>query len=216
MPEELPFEATLAYVFRGSGGKKTAIEAARLVSSTDERFKRLVYAYDSASEQDKASIQLEDLLGAADLSADEFLANVVPALWRRNVDLGRVISAVSHPMVVNATITNAVTGGSFGVADRRMLLEHEGFLPTKQGMQINVDASHKNLVAGGKGGSVTDTSGPGLPAFEDDIAFIADTLQNPPSLLSGSIALLPAAREEQRITVPEEEEIPEGEIVQSE
>lgn len=210
-PEVLPFESTLAYVFRGSGGKLTAINAARLLVQVDPRFQLFIHAWDTASETDKQSILLEDLCAAASISPDEFLAGVVPALWRRNTDLGRVISAVSHPKVVEATVTNAVKGGSFGLGDRRMLLEHEGFLPTKQGMQINVDASHKTLVAG-KGG-VEDLSGPGLPAFEDDMQFISDTLQNPPNLLSGSLRMLPPPSESQAVRPLAEEEITEGDVL---
>lgn len=215
-PEVLPFEATLAYVFRGSGGKLTAINAARLLTSTNVKFERFIHAWDSASETDKNSLTLESLCSAADITADEFLGSVVPALWRRNTDLGRVISAASHPAVVDATIRSALTSGSFGIGDRRILLEHEGFIPTKQGMSINVDASHKTLQVDSKGKpQAEDLSGPGLPAFEEDMAFISETLSNPPNLLSGSLRLLPQPTEGQSVRPPktEEEEILEGDDV---
>lgn len=204
-PEVLPFEATLAYVFRNSGGKETAINAARLLIETDPRFKRLVYAYDSASEIDKKSIRLEDLCAAAEVTPDEFLGLTVPALWKRNTDMGRMLAAVSHPQIVETSIQMAKT--PFGIKDRAMIFEHTGFLPTKSGPQINIDNSRKTLNVGK--GQVEDTGAPALPSFEEDMGQIAGVVRDP------NQKALPTATKEQEIVVPGEfEDVEEAEIVQ--
>lgn len=160
----LPFQATLAYVFKGAGGKTTCVEAARLVVEQDERIKRFVHAYDTISETDKEKIILEDLCQAADISPDELLGLIIPALWKRNVDISKLIAAVHHPEIVEATIQAAKS--PFGMPDRKMLHDHMGFLPLPKGQTINIDASRKTLVAGGK--VMIEDGAPGLPTFEQD------------------------------------------------
>lgn len=160
----LPFEATLAYAFKGAGGKETCIGAARLIQDQDERVKRFVYAYDSASDTDKKVIILEDLCSAADIPPDELLGLIIPALWKRNVDISKLIAAVHHPEIVEATIQAAK--GPFGMPDRKMLHDSMGFLPQKPGMQISIDASRKTLVAGGR--VMIEDGAIGLPSFEQD------------------------------------------------
>ena len=191
--ETLPFEASLAYVFRNSGGKATAINAARLLED-DPRFKRLTHAYDSLSLKDQDRVRLEDLCEAAEITVNDFLGAVVPALWRRNVDIGKAIAAISHPKVVEATISNAVNGGTFGSGDRRMLFEHIGFLPTKNnGFSVTIDNSQKTLVAGT------------LPSFEETIQDTAAITRG--GGLRASQRYLPDPKQD----VP----VPEAEIVQS-
>jgi hypothetical protein len=159
----MPFEATLAYAFRSAGGKTTAIEAARLLINDDIRFRRFVEAYDTLSEMDKSTIRLEVLCDASEITPSEFLGATIPALWSRNVDIGKLIASVNHPRVVEATAEAAL--GKFGMPDRKMLLDHAGFLPLPKGQQINIDLSHKTLNTGVDSREVV---GVGLPSFESD------------------------------------------------
>jgi hypothetical protein len=162
-PAILPFENTLAYAFRHAGGKETAINAARLLVDVNIKFKRFVFAYDSASNTDKQSIVLEDLCRAADMSPGEFLAEAIPALWNRSADIAKITAAIAHPRVVEATIDQSMS--PFGTQEKKMLLEASGFLPTKSG--ITIDNRHQTLIAN-RGGSVEMGNIPGLPSFEDD------------------------------------------------
>lgn len=199
VPEVLPFEATLAYVFRGSGGKATAVNAARLVMDMDERFKRLVYAYDTASPTDQTAIRLEDLLEAAEILPNEFLRTIIPALWTRNVDISKIMTAMAQPQLTEAAIKNATTGGSFGFQDRQALLQAGGVFPTKPGMSINIDSSHKTLV---QGGTVEIHEGPKLPAFHEDIEFISNSANKTPRQLETATRLLPPPILEAEIVQP--------------
>ncbi len=192
LPEALPFESTLAFVFRGAGGKTTAIEAARLQENTDSRFRKLVYAYDSLVERDKIAVRLEDLCGAAEILPDEFLGLTIPALWRRNVDIGKLIAAVHHPRIVEKTAQLAQS--PFGGADRKMMLDHAGFLPQK-GPLVSIDQRRLNI---GSGGGVQDTSLPALPSFEEDGKEILQAIRGDES----ATRALPPATPAQEVVVP--------------
>lgn len=158
VPDPLPFESTLAYAFRSSGGKITAINGARLVD--DERFKKLVWAYDHSPIRDQQLVILEDLCGAADITPDEFLGEVLACMWRRSIDIGKLTAIAAHPRIVEATIIAAE--GQWGNADRRMLLDHANFLPKAAGQTINVGVDARTNVA------VVTEGGRGLPSFEDE------------------------------------------------
>jgi hypothetical protein len=159
----LPFEPTLAYAFRSIGGKESAIGGARLLAERDQRFLRVVTAFDSLSDSDKGTVRIEDLCAGAELTPGEFLGEVTKALWERNADIGRLIAAVNHPRVIESTIEHSAS--PFGGQDRKMLLEASGFLPTKQGLSINIDNSKKTLNAGA---GTTTIEQVGLPSFEEN------------------------------------------------
>ena len=163
-PEVMPFEATLAFAFRAVGGKKTAIEGARLVEADDVRFKRLVYAYDNLSPHDQETIRLEDLCLAAEITPDFFVGLVVPALWRRNVDIGKLIGGMAIAPVLEATAARAQ--GAFGMPDAKMIFDMNGMLPTSKGINIAIDNSKKTVNVG-KG--VEGINSPGMPTFEASV-----------------------------------------------
>ena len=137
-----------------------------MVEEKDKRFSKVTYAYDHLSEVDKKSIRLEDLLAAAEITPDQFLGEIIPALWRRNTDIAKLIATIHQPAVMEATIEAAK--GQFGMPDRKMLLDMGGLLPQKPGMQIMIDNSRKSISMENQGKvSIEDvTSGPGLPPFE--------------------------------------------------
>lgn len=201
----LPFESSLAYVFKGAGGKLTAIEAARMSQDDDERLKKMVYAWDHATSRDQETIKLEDLCAAADLTPDAFLGLVIPALHRRNMDISRIVAIMAHPKVVEASVAAAQT--TWGSLDRQMLLQQSGFLPSKAGQQINIDNRKQTLVTGSGGKVTAETTQVGLPSFEADAIEGAQVLRGDEG--QNSRRLLPAPREDSTVSVP-------GEIIDAE
>jgi hypothetical protein len=198
----LPFEPTLAYAFRSIGGKESAIGGARLLAESDQRFLRIITAYDTLSASDQSSIRLEDLCIGAEISPGEFLGLVTKALWERNADIGRLIAAVNHPQVVENTIQHSAS--PFGGGDRRMLLEASGFLPTSKGIAINIDNSKKVLNAGG----TTTIEEVSLPTFEED------GLETMTALRGDQTKALPPPSPKQLVQVPNGE-VMDAEVVQS-
>lgn len=210
LPEVLPFKSSLAFSFRMSGGVPAAIEAARMVSEKDVRFQKLVYAYDQLSNSDKEKIHLEDLCAAAEISSAEFLGLTAAAMHSRNMDISRIMAATFHHKIVEASIANAMDPR--GVADRKMLHDHMGFLPLPAGQNIIIDQSHKTVNTGkGSEPSVEDTSKTALPSFAEETVAGAQALRGDAGLGSVGQKRLPAPRPEQAVTVPEE--IIEAEVV---
>lgn len=162
--EPMPFESSLAFAFRAVGGKKTAVEGARLLANDDVRFSKLIYAWEHMTERDQEKIRLEDLCAAVEITPELFLSLVVPVLWKRNVDIGKLISGMAIAPVVEAVAARAQ--GQFGMPDAKMILDMHGMLPTNKGTQISIDNSKKTLNIG-KG--VDISASPGLPTFEESI-----------------------------------------------
>ncbi len=193
-PAPIPFENTLAFAFRSSGGKLTAINGARLVD--DERYRKLVWAFDTATDRDKDYVSLEDLCQAAEIPPDEFLGTVISSMYKRNIDIGKLTAMASHVKVVEATIQSATIPGPMGMPDRKMLLDHVGFLP-KAGPGININMDSRTQVVS-NGGSVEVSKTKGLPSFEDDGKLIHEAVR---------------ASERINLALPAPEEIKEAEFV---
>lgn len=176
--EPLPFQATLAFAFRGVGGKATAIEGARLVQN-DVRFSRLVYAWEQLSASDRTEIRLEDLCATAEITTEEFVGLVVPALWRRNVDIGKLVGGFAIAPVVEAVAQRAQ--GAFGMPDAKMILDMNGLLPTSKGVQVNIDNSKKTLNVT-KGVDLSEA--PGMPSFETSVSQTTQAIRGDASATS--------------------------------
>ena len=213
----LPFESTLSYVFRNSGGKEAAVEAARLVlenNGADVRFQRFISAYDSLTYTDRQTIKLESLLAAADLSPSDYLREVIPALFQRNIDIGRLIAAVNHPRVVEASIASAELPS--GVQDRKMLHEHMGFVQPAKGINIGIDNRRQSVSI--NGGQAEGGGAIGLPSFEEEGVSLTQALRGDASKNSVGRAL-PAPTQAQIVSVPEDiidAEVEEVEAVEKE
>lgn len=186
----MPFDSSLSYAFRMCGGISTAIEGARLVR--EDRFKRVVWAWDQLSGRDRLAVKLETLLEAAEIGTSEFLSHVVPAIYQRNVDIAQMVSAVHHPAIVEASVVAAQF--SDGFQDRKMLLEASGFAPKGGGVTINNSNSQTTQMAVIQGGH----AGSGLPSFEARAMDLGRALEVP---LEEQFQL-PAPRPSQVIDIP--------------
>jgi hypothetical protein len=93
-------------------------------------------------------------------------------LFKRSYDIARIVAAISHPKIVDATIEAAQRPQGF--MDRQMLHQHAGFLPLPKGQTINIDSRTQtiNATAGMSAPNATSkvsvTVPSGLPTFESD------------------------------------------------
>lgn len=216
LPVVLPFNSTMAFIYRHVGGVSAAIEAARLVAEKDERFKLLVYTYDECAESDKHKLKLEVLCGQAAITQGDFIGMTMAAMHERNLDIGNMIASAAHPRVVEATIENAQRANGF--MDRQMLHQHSGFIPTAKGTSITIDNSRKTLNAGGPGGSVQQIPSAeggatrlGLPSFEDETMSATRAIRGDAGMGAVGQKALPAPKAEQVVIVPLKDNIQEAE-----
>lgn len=174
-PPKLPFEATLAFAFRGVGGKKTAIEYARLAAQVEPRFKKLVWAYDELSAMDQEKIRLEDLCAGAEILPTEFLGMIAQVAYSHNLDVANIIAAVHHPRIVEATIANAIEN-PYGTEDRKMLHAHHNFVPQPKGTTISINNQPQAIAAANSKIVAMEGTG-GLPSFETEGIEIAQAIR---------------------------------------
>lgn len=204
LPTVLPFNSTMAFIYRHVGGVPAAIEAARLVAEKDERFKLLVFTYDECAESDKHKLKLEVLCGQAAITQGDFIGMTMSAMHERNLDIGNMIASAAHPRVIEATIENATKANGF--MDRQMLHQHSGFIPTAKGMTIINDNSRKTLNAGSPMQQIPATEGGsmrlGMPSFEDETMQATRAIRGDAGVSSVGQKALPAPTEAQAVVVP--------------
>lgn len=107
--------------------------------------------YDALSEDERAVVNFDDICLAAQIDVQAFMRDVVAAATAFGHDAAALIAASHHATVVHQTAKSAkrIGGEHAEVAqrDRRMLLDHAGFTPQKQGTVVNVNA-HATAQAG--------------------------------------------------------------------
>lgn len=214
IPQVLPFSSTLSFAFRHLGGTAAAIEAARMVSEKDERFKKLVFMWDETAESNQSKLKLEVLCSMNDISTGEFLGLTSAALYDRNIDIGNLIAAANHPRVVEATVENATKANGF--MDRQMLHQHHNFLPLNKGMSINIDNSKKQVNVGpGQGVLSEGQLAPriALPSFEDETMSSTRAIRGDAGMGSVGQKRLPAPSSQQAVVVPTD--IIDAEVIES-
>lgn len=123
----------------------------------------IVYADLLPSERVRASF--DDICAASGVKPSELMAVVTAAAMEMGVDVGNLVAAVTHPQVVAAGARAAIHPA--GIEDRRMMFQHQGFIPIQKGAQINIHAS-----ANAQAAAAVKSSNPELPTFESDLTAI--------------------------------------------
>lgn len=128
------FEGTIASASEFVG-LDNFIEMARLARTNDPRAERFMDAWDAldASEQ-QAREAADALCKRAGLTPIELLGVVAEAAYRYAMYTTQIKVALALPSIVERSVDAALTDD--GVADRRMLFLHSGFLPTPKGSQV--------------------------------------------------------------------------------
>ncbi len=130
------FDGTIASVC-GFIGLDKFIEMARLASRSDSSTARFLDAWDALGPSEQQAKREADAvceqLGLAPL---ELLRVVADATYRISMYSAQIAAAVALPSVVERSIEVALTDK--GIADRKMLFQHSGFLPMPSGAQTNI------------------------------------------------------------------------------
>lgn len=122
---------------------KTAKAIAALRFSSDPIVESLLDVYDKLPSGDRHLVPLEAICIKADVTAPAILGALMICIRQTKGQESAMKLMIAHPDIVQKTISYAKTAG--GDKDRKMLHEASGFLPTKQGGNINV-----NLLGGGQ------------------------------------------------------------------
>ena len=115
-------------------GRESLIDMARL--SVNPKVIEVVRIWDENRARGKQrEFRIEPMLRKAGIRPSDFIGEVAKVAHEHNVDLGRFMAALAHPQVVKKTI--AIAMKDEGHRERRILLEHEGFVTTP-GVQTTI------------------------------------------------------------------------------
>ena len=146
------------------GGRERFIEFVQLamLNKAEAAIKWMaVYADLTAAE--RLRVSYDDVCAAAGVMPSEIMSAVVSNAMTFGVDVGNFVAAITHPQVVQAAVRAAKDPA--GLEDRRMMFQHQGFIPTPKGTTINVNA-HASSNAQAAAVAAKD---PSVPSFADDL-----------------------------------------------
>jgi hypothetical protein len=127
-------------------GLDNFIAMTRLARTSDSGAARFLVAWDALEVSEQLSAAAADAvceqIGLAPL---DLLKAVADATIRFSMYTARLRAAVAMPSIVERSIEVALTDQ--GVADRKMQLQHSGFLPTPAGSQTNIAIMQSNTAA---------------------------------------------------------------------
>lgn len=126
----------LSYILKRIGGKRAAIDYARM--SAREEMVQLVQIWDSLSKSRQDATKPEDLLAQVDMAEADFLSEIVKVVHQASADVSRILVAIHQPTMIEKTIQFGKKEANW--RDREMFLKGSGFLPvpTSQfGIMVN-------------------------------------------------------------------------------
>lgn len=101
--------------------------------------KSFLEAWRSIPKRDLQSLSIEAVCVRASISPLALFGAIVMAARSMKAQVSALKAILAHPDVVDATVGTAKLLGPAGTADRKLLHEAIGFLPTKKGgMEINI------------------------------------------------------------------------------
>lgn len=139
--EVLPGDGTLTLATRHlPGGKQAVLGYIRLAAGEgDVEAKTWLHVWDSLKKYEQAVTSLDDICAASGISPVKLLKAIVGVAYEANCDAANLVAAHLHPEVVASSAKWARYKD--GAEDRKMLLQHHGFIPTPKGTTINIATS---------------------------------------------------------------------------
>jgi hypothetical protein len=116
-------------------GLDNFIEMTRLARTNDPRAARFMDAWDALDASEQQARGAADVVCARlGLVPIELLRVVAEAVYSFSMSVAQMKATLALPSIVARSVEVALTDK--GVADRRMLFQHAGFLPTPKGSQV--------------------------------------------------------------------------------
>lgn len=168
----LPGMQSLAIATRFlDGGRErfvSLVSAAVLERCEESRKWMIVYA--DLCQSDRVVVSFDDVCAAAGVRPSRLMAEVVSVAMDLGRDVGNLVAALTHPKVVAAGVAAATHKD--GIEDRKMLFQHQGFIPVaKNTIQINnSNSSHASANAQAAAQASAD---PSIPRFSADLDAIS-------------------------------------------
>jgi hypothetical protein len=135
------FDGTIASACESVGiSLEQIIEMMRWAKESDSRVAQFLDAWDALDPSERqASGTTEAVRQRAGLKLPELLGIVAEVTYRIAMYRARILTAIELPSVVERSVETALTAE--GIADRKMLFQHSGFLPTPKGSQTTINVA---------------------------------------------------------------------------
>jgi hypothetical protein len=135
------FDGTIASACASVGiSLEQMIGMMRWAKESDPRVAQFLDAWDALDPSERqASGTADAVRQQAGLKLIELLRVVAETAYRIAMYQAQIIAALALPHVVGKTVECGLTDK--GIADRRMLFQHSGFLPTPKGSQTTINVA---------------------------------------------------------------------------
>ncbi len=130
-------------VSRIPGGVTAAIEVYRLFADTDATAQSVVEAWDEKQRIVSPKATLEEALEQADVSPEDFIALLSRFLTRLGTGQAQLVAAAAYPHIMEASVERALDPEK-GHDERRLHLEHAGFVQPRSGIRIGIQQNNNN------------------------------------------------------------------------
>lgn len=166
----LPGEGTLTLATRKiAGGREQVISYIRMAAvDGDPHAAAFIHVWDDLKTWEQKLATLDDVCAASGVAPVKLVKAVVGTAYETGVDVANMVAAHAHPDIVEKSVEMAKKDD--GIEDRKMLLQHHGFLPVNKGTSINIGVS-----ASASAQAAAAASGSGsVPSFLDDVESVLE------------------------------------------
>jgi hypothetical protein len=164
-PAQVAAEPAVSHLLRKLGSRATVLQYLR--GSADEDARRFLTVYDRYTKGQQNILPLEAFCVAAKITTKRFFEVISGAVFEQAGDESALLAAAKHPNVVAATIKNALH--PLGKDDRKMLHQHQGFLPMPKNTTVNVFGNQRIDAR-----NQTQVNVSVLPALEEGVKRLSD------------------------------------------
>jgi len=132
------FDGTIASACESIGiSLEQMFEMMRLAKESDPGVAELLDTWDALDASERQDGGTADAVRQrVGLKLPELLRTVAEVTYRIAIYKAQIVAALALPSVVERSIETALTDD--GIADRKMLFQHSGFVPTPKGSETNI------------------------------------------------------------------------------
>lgn len=131
------------------------------------------HVFEELSKYEQGFVSFDDICASSGIQPKLILAAMAMAGFEANCDIANLLSSHMHPQVVQASIKAAKKFD--GVEDRKLLMQHQGFIPIPKGSSIVINNSPQ-AIATAKAQSIS-MSDPSVPSFLSDMESLSPVTQ---------------------------------------
>lgn len=148
------------------GGRQTVLSYIQLAAMNgNDSAMTWWHVYEKLSKYEQSQVSYDDVCAASGISPKNILMAIAGAGYDANCDIANLLASHLHPAVVAASAKAAQKPD--GIEDRKLLMQHQGFIPVPKGTSITINSSsHAQAAASAQATTLGDAS---VPSFLNDI-----------------------------------------------